>query len=99
MKFIAPNYNPGPGTYLPEIKARNSSPGVSIGKSERKPLEQICYTDQYYDDVNLYESPKISIGKSIKDFELKKSKLPGPGTYELPGFFGELPEYALKSSK
>eukprot|EP01022_Parablepharisma_sp_SALTPOND_P033250 TRINITY_DN88350_c0_g1_i1.p1 TRINITY_DN88350_c0_g1~~TRINITY_DN88350_c0_g1_i1.p1 ORF type:complete len:452 (+),score=37.02 TRINITY_DN88350_c0_g1_i1:441-1796(+) len=95
--FIEPNFNPGPGTYFPEIK-RNSSPTFTIGRSNRQSPERYVYTDKYYDTVSLYPAPKIGFGTSQKDVEIKKSRYPGPGSYEMRGSFGELPEYALKSS-
>ena len=97
QKFVEPNYNPGPGTYFPEIK-RNSSPIVSIGTAVRQSMQLPVYTEKYYNPPNVFPAQLVSFGNEKKDVEIKKTKLPGPGTYDVRGIFGELPEYALKSA-
>ena len=63
---------------------------------KRRDNKKIPYTDRIYDTVNLYEGPKIKFSTCERNITLKKTKLPGPGSYETVQYIGKLPKYALK---
>jgi len=95
MRFFQANNNPGPGTYSGE--AYPNGPYFSVGKGPRSGQENLVYTDKYYDAPNIFSAPKIGFGNEKKQTETKKSKYPGPGTYNIPNTVGEIPAYLLKA--
>eukprot|EP01022_Parablepharisma_sp_SALTPOND_P004840 TRINITY_DN121097_c0_g1_i1.p1 TRINITY_DN121097_c0_g1~~TRINITY_DN121097_c0_g1_i1.p1 ORF type:complete len:544 (+),score=34.02 TRINITY_DN121097_c0_g1_i1:1336-2967(+) len=95
MKFFQPNTNPGPGNYAADMIP--NGPYYSVGKGPRSGQEFPIYTDNYYDAPNILPGPTITFGGERKQTETKKSKYPGPGTYNIPSTIGEIPTYLLKA--
>ena len=84
---------PGPGAYGKDTC--NEEIGYTIGKALRQPPETAMYTDMYYDQPNIYPSPRISFGVEKKTDKLKLSKYPGPGSYNIPDTVGKIPKYLI----
>jgi hypothetical protein len=53
------------------------------------------YTDKYYLPKNLFTGLSIGFTNEVRETEGKKSKYPGPGTYDIPDTVGIIPEYLL----
>ena len=97
-KFYQTNKNPGPGSYEYYYPFYNGL-YYSFGKGPRGDQGNICYTDKYYDLNDIYKKPGISFPCDLKESEFKKSKYPGPGTYNIPDTVGIIPEYLLNGRK
>ena len=95
LRFFNPNKNPGPGTHNPEFVA-TSGLFFSVGKGSRSNQVLPIYTDRFYDVQNIFPGGKIGFGSEKKQKEMKKSRFPGPGTYNISGLLGDLPAYASK---
>ena len=89
---------PGPGNYFPEIAERVMHK-FAMCKANRGHSGNTSYTDQYYNSVDLYKGPSIKFGLGKRESEIKKSRIPGPGSYEPISYIGQLPEYATRSEK
>ncbi len=99
MKFYELNKNPGPGAHNYELPV-NTGPRCAIGRARRTTHNKTFYTDQYYDAPCILAATKItyasvlmlihSFGNEQRSSELKKSKYPGPGSYNIASTVGYL---------
>lgn len=97
LKFCQLNNNPGPGAhYIENINQKGL--GFTVGKGPRSSQCSKLYTDQYYDTPNIFSGPRIGFGSEKRIAEFKKSKLPGPGSYNLQSSVGDIPTYLLKAN-
>ena len=92
LSFV--NKNPGPGTYYIKDSTYDGL-YYSVGKALRGNYGNTYYADRFYNTRNLFTSPIISFTTEVRRIELKKSKYPGPGTYNVPDTVGIIPEYLL----
>ncbi len=97
MKFFQLNNNPGPGAHMVELVGPMGI-AYSVGHGLRAGQEHPLYTDKYYDPAaGLIPAPAITFGTERKQTETKKSKFPGPGTYNVTiGRVGDVPAYLMK---
>jgi len=95
-KYVDADPTPGPSTYPTDYLTR-STHGVVIGKTGHIGLQEKFYTDKFYDIVDLYKGPKIKFGSEEKSTTIKKTDLPGPGSYKTISYIGNLPKYALRT--
>ena len=93
MKFFRPNKNPAPNAYF--YDASSDGLAYSIGRAQRAGYQDPIYTDKYYEPKNMFPGPKISIGNERREYQVKKSKYPGPGTYNIPDTVGVIPAYLM----
>eukprot|EP00826_Nyctotherus_ovalis_P046591 TRINITY_DN5280_c0_g1_i9.p1 TRINITY_DN5280_c0_g1~~TRINITY_DN5280_c0_g1_i9.p1 ORF type:complete len:406 (+),score=34.01 TRINITY_DN5280_c0_g1_i9:274-1491(+) len=85
---------PGPGAYLPELSLK-FTPKFAYTKASRPNLAAHKSTDMYYNLSSPNKGPKMAFSSAQRDFTLKQSPYPGPGSYEAVDCVGSVPEYAL----
>eukprot|EP00831_Metopus_contortus_P043733 TRINITY_DN3509_c0_g1_i4.p1 TRINITY_DN3509_c0_g1~~TRINITY_DN3509_c0_g1_i4.p1 ORF type:complete len:271 (-),score=23.67 TRINITY_DN3509_c0_g1_i4:13-825(-) len=95
IKCFQSNNNPGPGAhyYDPPL---STGPQYSFGTGHRSHMENKTFTDQYYKPSTMFSGPHATFGQDPRSSDFGKSKYPGPGSYNLPNYVGEIPKYLLK---
>jgi hypothetical protein len=93
---------PGPGAYTPAFdKSKDRSPAVGIGTSARSDLAglKVVPGPGQYDVRGRLGGPKWGFGAEERaGITNSPHGQPGPGHYNLPSKFADLPKYALGNS-
>lgn len=97
-KYVDTSPTPAPDAY-PTDYLTKSSRGVVLSRTGHASLQQKYYSDKFYDTVDLYKGPAIGFGSEKKDVTIRKTDLPGPGSYNTISYVGRVPEYAYALSK
>jgi hypothetical protein len=89
---------PGPGAYDPHGSVyMEKNAGAIIGTSERPML----YSNEMTPGPGMYKiekksmAPKYGFGTSKKNNTIKPNDEPGPGSYNIPKAFGNVPKYLI----
>jgi hypothetical protein len=91
---------PGPGAYNPSMGyVKDKQPSFGIGSGKRDDLYKSGQAPGpgQYDTRGRNGGPKWGFGSSKRD-DLKKSDAPGPGAYNPPSKFADVPKYAYGTS-
>jgi hypothetical protein len=89
---------PGPGAYSPKIEfSRTTSPRIKIGTEERDHLSKSrsAVGPGSYNIRKGIEGPKWGFGSAESRAKDLKIDIPGPGAYNLPSNFADVPKYAF----
>eukprot|EP00826_Nyctotherus_ovalis_P019038 TRINITY_DN157_c0_g2_i1.p1 TRINITY_DN157_c0_g2~~TRINITY_DN157_c0_g2_i1.p1 ORF type:complete len:468 (-),score=82.68 TRINITY_DN157_c0_g2_i1:127-1530(-) len=97
-KYIDTSPTPAPNAYSTDYLTA-STRGAVLSRTGHTSLQQKYYSDKFYDTVDIYKGPAISFGSEKKDVTIRKTDLPGPGSYNTISYVGRVPEYAYATSK
>ncbi|CAK66308.1 unnamed protein product (macronuclear) [Paramecium tetraurelia] len=91
-------YIPGPGQYSPDDSVcKNKEGSVKIVPEHRTKqlLTQYLPGPGQYSVKSSLEGPQWGFSKDIRQSIIKKDMIPGPGAYNIPPKFNEVPKYLL----
>ncbi|KRX10806.1 hypothetical protein PPERSA_00976 [Pseudocohnilembus persalinus] len=93
---------PGPAQYL--VKSTDEGKAISFGTGQRPHLHNNQYQNigpnSYQGSYTTsFAQTRPTIGGSTRFSKTKKSYEPGPGSYDIPGTIGRIPEYLMLSKK